>query len=125
MKYLKNNLIIISIITVAILLRFINLASIPVGFNDDEAAFGYNAYSILKTGMDEWGRFLPFPAFESFGDWKLVVYLYLTAISQFFFGMNEFATRFPFIDEKTIRRQERVAVVGRFPTARSFYMESK
>ena len=95
MKYLKNNLIIISIITVAILLRFINLASIPVGFNDDEAAFGYNAYSILKTGMDEWGRFLPFPAFESFGDWKLVVYLYLTAISQFFFGMNEFATRFP------------------------------
>src|SRR3989344_475143 len=95
MKYLKNNLIIISIITVAILLRFINLASIPVGFNDDEAAFGYNAYSILKTGMDEWGRFLPFPAFESFGDWKLVVYLYLTAISQFFFGLNEFATRFP------------------------------
>src|SRR3989338_11246937 len=95
MKYLKNNLIIISIIAVAILLRFINLASIPVGFNDDEAAFGYNAYSILKTGMDEWGMFLPFPAFESFGDWKLVVYLYLTAISQFFFGMNEFATRFP------------------------------
>src|SRR3989344_8901900 len=95
MKYLKNNLIIISIIAVAILLRFINLASIPVGFNDDEAAFGYNAYSILKIGMDEWGRFLPFPAFESFGDWKLVVYLYLVAASQLIFGLSEFSTRFP------------------------------
>src|SRR3989344_4023982 len=95
MKYLKNNLPIISIIVIAIFFRFINLPNIPVGFNDDEAAFGYNAYSILKTGMDEWGRFLPFPAFESFGDWKLLVFLFLTAITQFFFGLNEFATRFP------------------------------
>ena len=95
MKYLKNNLPLISIIVIAVIFRFVNLANIPIGFNDDEAAFGYNAYSILKTGKDEWGRFLPFPVFESFGDWKLVVYLYLTAVSQFFFGLNELATRLP------------------------------
>lgn len=85
----------IAIIALAIILRFWSLSTIPVGFNDDEAAFGYNAYSILKTGQDEWGKLLPFPTFESFGDWKLVGYLYVVVISQFFFGVTEFATRFP------------------------------
>ena len=43
------------IIALAVVLRFYNLSQVPIGFNDDEAAFGYNAYSILKTGRDEWG----------------------------------------------------------------------
>ena len=95
MDFLKKNYLLIFILLIATALRFVKLGSIPVGFNDDEAAFGYNAFSILKTARDEWGRFLPFSVFESFGDWKLVGYLYLTVISQFFFGVNEFATRLP------------------------------
>ncbi|OGD93656.1 hypothetical protein A2697_01570 [Candidatus Curtissbacteria bacterium RIFCSPHIGHO2_01_FULL_41_44] len=95
MKLIKKNIFLILIIFLAVILRFINLSSIPIGFNDDEAAFGYNAYSILKTGRDEWGRLLPFPVFESFGDWKLVGYLYLAVISQAILGVNEFATRLP------------------------------
>src|SRR3989344_4325550 len=91
----KHNILLLLIILLSFVLRFINLGSIPIGFNDDEAAFGYNAYSILKTGRDEWARLLPFPAFESFGDWKLTGYLYLTVVSQFFLGTKEFATRFP------------------------------
>src|SRR3989344_5183236 len=94
-KIFKENLFLIFIILLAVILRFYNLSTIPVGFNDDEAAFGYNAYSILKTGRDEWVRFLPFPVFESFGDWKLVGYLYPVVLSQFIFGVNEFATRVP------------------------------
>lgn len=85
----------ILVILLAAALRFVSLNLIPVGFNDDEAAFGYNAFSIIKTGRDEWGRFLPFPVFESFGDWKLVGYLYLAVVSQLIFGISEFATRFP------------------------------
>ena len=91
----RTHILLVIIVTLAFLLRFWQLAKIPVGFNDDEAAFGYNAYSILKTGRDEWGRLLPFPAFESFGDWKLSGYFYLTVISEAIFGLNEFATRFP------------------------------
>ena len=91
----KKNYFLLLIITLAILLRLTLLSSVPVGFNDDEAAFGYNAYSILKTGRDEWGRFLPFPVFESFGDWKLIGYLYPTVVSQMIFGTNELATRLP------------------------------
>lgn len=95
MNFIKKNWVIISIILAASLIRIVNLGNIPIGFNDDEAAFGYNAYSILTTGRDEWGRLLPFPVFESFGDWKLVGYLYLTVLSQAVFGVSEFATRLP------------------------------
>lgn len=83
------------IVILACFLRFDNLSSIPNGFSDDEAAFGYNAYSILKTGTDEWGKLLPITSFQSFGDYKLPVYFYLTAASIFVFGLTEFATRFP------------------------------
>ena len=94
-EFFRNNIILILIVFLAIILRFYNLSQIPVGFNDDEAAFGYNASSILQTARDEWGRFLPFPVFESFGDWKLVGYLYSVVLSQLVFGVSEFATRLP------------------------------
>ncbi len=92
---LANVYLLILIIVIAASLRLINLGKVPNGFSDDEAAFGYNAYSILKTGTDEWGKFLPLTTFRSFGDYKLPVYFYLTAASIPFFGLTEFATRFP------------------------------
>ncbi len=95
LKLLKANALIIIIIAIASALRLFSLSTIPIGFNDDEAAFGYNAYSISKTLHDESGKLLPFPVFESFGDWKLSGYLYITVISQKVFGPNEFATRLP------------------------------
>lgn len=93
--FIRNNIFLILIIVLALILRFMALTTIPIGFNDDEAAFGYNAYSVLKTGHDEWGKYFPFPVFESFGDWKLVFYLYLVSLSQFLLGVTVFATRFP------------------------------
>lgn len=69
------------------------MGKIPEGFYVDESAFGYNAYSILKTGRDEWGKRFPV-YFESFGEFKLPVYPYLTIIPIFLFGLNEFSIRF-------------------------------
>ena len=63
-------------------------------FISDEASIGYNAYSILKTGKDEWGQFLPL-AFKSFGEYKLPFYIYSVVPSVAIFGLNEFATRLP------------------------------
>ncbi|MGB6838877.1 MAG: glycosyltransferase family 39 protein, partial [Microgenomates group bacterium] len=60
----------------------------------DEAALGYNAYSILKTGRDEYGQLFPI-IFKSFGDYKPGLYIYLTVPSVAIFGLNEFAVRFP------------------------------
>ncbi len=90
----KANLFLILIILLATLLRLPFLSSHPIGFTPDEASFGYDAYSILKTGKDQWGKVLPI-TLRSFGDSKLPLYTYLTIPSVAVFGLNEFATRFP------------------------------
>src|SRR3989344_4727435 len=84
----------IPILLLAAFLRFYKLGQVPSGFVNDEAAFGYNAYSILKTGRDEFGQFLPV-IFHSFGEGKLPGYIYLTIPSVLIFCLNEFAVRLP------------------------------
>lgn len=76
------------------LLRLWHLADVPPSLHWDEPSWGYNAYSILKTGRDEYGNFMPL-VFKAFGDYKSAAYVYLTAISVAAFGLNEFAVRFP------------------------------
>ncbi len=82
------------ILLLALFLRTVSLADIPSGFTPDEASFGYDAYSILKTGKDQWGRLTPI-LFESFGDFKSPLYGYLTIPSVAVFGLNKFAVRLP------------------------------
>lgn len=62
----------------------------------DEASLGYNAYSVLKTGRDEHGAFLPL-IFESFGDYKPGFYVYLCLPLVWLLGLNELAVRLPSI----------------------------
>lgn len=83
----------LSIIALAALLRFIGLDKLPVSLNWDEVSHGYNAYSILKTGQDEWGKSFPL-IFRAFGDYKLPLYIYLSVIPVWLFGLNVFAVRF-------------------------------
>ncbi|OGY11713.1 MAG: hypothetical protein A3H88_03515 [Candidatus Blackburnbacteria bacterium RIFCSPLOWO2_02_FULL_44_9] len=85
---------IILLIVLAFLLRAVALSSYPTGFTPDEASFGYDAYSLLKTGRDQWGETLPL-TLRSFGDFKLPLYAYLTIPSIAIFGLNELATRLP------------------------------
>jgi len=84
----------IGVFLLAFFLRFYKLGEIPHGFYQDESAIGYNAYSVLTTGRDEYGKLFPL-YFKSFGDYKLPVYIYLTIPSILFFGMTEFAVRLP------------------------------
>jgi len=39
--------------------RFFRLTTAPPGLNWDEVSIGYNAYSILITGRDEWDSYYP------------------------------------------------------------------
>jgi len=91
---MKDKILFILIVILAIGLRFWDLGKNPPGINLDEAAIGYNAYSILKTGRDEYGQFMPL-AFRSLDDYKPPLYVYLTVPSVAIFGLNEFAVRFP------------------------------
>lgn len=93
-KLSKHTSWLVGIILVAFLLRIINLSKFPVGFTPDEASFGYDAYSLLKTGEDQWGDSWPI-SFRSFGDFKLPVYTYLAIPSVAIFGLNELAVRLP------------------------------
>lgn len=86
-------LLLIGIVFFAALLRFWDLGKNPPSLNWDEVSIGYNAYSILKTGRDEYGKFLPLQ-FRSLDDYKQPVYPYLTVISEYFFGITPFAVRF-------------------------------
>ncbi|MEK9171509.1 MAG: phospholipid carrier-dependent glycosyltransferase [Patescibacteria group bacterium] len=85
----------IAIIVLGGLLRFWGLGKNPPGLYWDEVSLGWNAYSVLKTGFDEHGRFLPIDTFFAFGDYKPPLYIYAVVPSIWVFGLNEFAVRFP------------------------------
>ncbi len=89
-----KHLALLSILLVALILRIFWLDKLPVGFTADEASFGYDAYSILKTGKDAWGGSFPL-ALRSFGDFKLPLYTYLAIPTVAVFGLNELAVRLP------------------------------
>lgn len=92
---MSRTLILVFIVLVAVFLRFYQLGNIPPSLTWDEAAWGYNAYSLGINGKDEFGRFFPVNYLESFGDFKPPMYAYLDVIPVKIFGLNEFATRFP------------------------------
>jgi len=90
--FMKYKLLFIFLLALFVRLVFIN--KLPLGFTPDEASFGYDAYSIIKTGKDQWGNFLPLN-FKSFGDDKLPLYTYITLPFVYFFGLNEISVRLP------------------------------
>jgi len=92
---MKRHLPIILILLLAFGLRFYRCGDYPP-LLWDEAAIGYNAYSILQTGRDEHGQFFPL-IFKSFGDYKPGFYIYLTAPFIFLFGLTELSVRLPSI----------------------------
>jgi 4-amino-4-deoxy-L-arabinose transferase-like glycosyltransferase len=68
--------------------------NLPSGLNRDEVALGYNAYSLLKTGKDEWGKTWP-ASFASFGDQKLPGYIYTLIPFISIFGLKIWVVRLP------------------------------
>src|SRR3989344_3413927 len=82
------------IILFASILRLWELGKVPISPDWDEVALGYNAYSILQTGRDEYGKFLPI-VLRSFDDYKPALYAYFAIPSIVLFGFNTFAVRFP------------------------------
>ncbi|MBI5045152.1 MAG: glycosyltransferase family 39 protein [Candidatus Levybacteria bacterium] len=91
---MKKNLILLTIIVfLGVFIRFYQLGSVPLSLNWDEVSIGYNAYSILHSGKDEYGTTYPL-TFRSFGDYKQPVYIYLSTIPIKFLGLNEVSVRF-------------------------------
>jgi len=82
----------IIILSIAVFFRFFHLTSSPPGLNWDEVSIGYNAYSILKTGKDEWGQFMPL-SFKAFGEHKLPAMIYASIPGIAIFGTTDLGVR--------------------------------
>lgn len=86
-------LAIFALVIAAFLLSIWKINTNPPSLNWDETSLAYNAYSILKTGTDEWGVKLPL-IFKAFGDYKLPLYVYLSTIPISLGGLTVLSTRF-------------------------------
>lgn len=81
-----------TIILLGAFLRLWQLGIVPHGFHLDEASYGYNAYSLLLTGKDEYGISYPW-VLKSFGEYKPALYAYFDIPWIAAFGLNPFSVR--------------------------------
>lgn len=117
--------LLLGIFLLAFILRFYKLGVIPAGLAQDETSIGYNAYSILETGKDEYGVLYPVN-FKAFGEYKLPGYIYLTVPSILYFGNTPLAVRLPsaifgfltvvvfYFFMKRLTNREDLSVIGTF-----------
>ncbi|RJQ25259.1 hypothetical protein C4577_06170 [Candidatus Parcubacteria bacterium] len=89
-----SHIIFILIITLALVLRFYNISNVPPSASLDEASIGYNAYSILQTGADEYGNRFPV-LLRAYDDWRPSLYVYLVIPFIKLFGLDVLSVRLP------------------------------
>ena len=92
-KLIKNKYLFL-ILLIASFLRLFKLSQVPVSLFGDELDVGYHAYSILKTGRDYSGNFMPFH-FQSLADWRTPLYLYSAVPTVAVFGISALGVRLP------------------------------
>lgn len=80
-------LLVIIILSLAGFLYFFRLEQIPSGFYVDEASVAYNAYSILKTGKDEFGFSYPI-LFRLMGSYTPSLFIYISSFLIKYFGTD-------------------------------------
>lgn len=90
-KYL---LVLLFILIVASVFRLWNLSSVPPSPSLDEVSIGYNAYSILQTGADEYDTKFPL-LLRAYDDWRPALYVYLVIPFVWLFGLSVQAVRLP------------------------------
>lgn len=92
---IRKFLPLLGIFILALVLRLVLLGQNPPSLNWDEVSHGYNAYSILKTGSDEWGQVLPWANFRAYGDYPLPLYMYFSMPGILLLGLTNFSIRLP------------------------------
>lgn len=120
-----ERIILFFILLGAFFLRVYRVTQIPPSLNWDETSIAYNAYSILKTGRDEWGKRFPLH-FRAFGEYKLPFQIYASIPGIAILGLNELGVRitpvvfgslavlFVYLLAKEIFHQERIALLTAF-----------
>ena len=79
---------VLAAILVGSVLRFVNLEGIPPAFNQDEAVYAYDAYSLFRTGRDHHGHPFPLAGSETFGPFSGSFLSFLAAPAVGIFGLR-------------------------------------
>ena len=86
----RNFKIIIPLLIILLFFWFLltfRITQVPPGINGDEAAIGYNAALVARTGQDQNGRHFPlFVSVFDLTDWKQPVTFYSTVLAFKIFG---------------------------------------
>lgn len=121
----KTFFLLFLILFLSLFLRIYKLTEIPNSMSADEAAFGYNAYSILESGRDEFGYKYPL-YFRSFDDYKNPVLGYVLVPFIKYLGLNDWVIRLPsvisgigvvlfvFLVAKELTKKSKLALIASF-----------
>jgi len=82
------------ILIVASVLRLYALNLVPPSPSLDEVSTGYNAYSLLHTGRDEYGYSFPL-LLRAYDDWRPALYVYWVIPFVAIFGLDALSVRLP------------------------------
>lgn len=94
MKITKVYIVLSLILVVGFLLRAYRISNVPPGLGNDEISIAYDAYSVINTGRDSTGAFLPL-SFKSYNTYKAPLYAYVAGPFIKLIGNNEMAVRLP------------------------------
>ncbi len=94
MKLISPKILLILICLFYLCASFYKISEVPPSLSWDEASVGYDAWSIIHDGKDQWGQFLPV-AFRSFEEYKYPFHIYTTALFVKLFGLSDVAVRAP------------------------------
>jgi len=83
-----------AVLFIAVILRLWKISEVPVSLFGDELDVGYQAHSILKTGRDYSGNFLPLH-FQSLAEWRTPLYIYSSVPTVALFGISPLGVRLP------------------------------
>jgi len=88
----RLELVLLAISLLVVIVYFRSVFHTSPGFFVDEASIAYNAHTISRSGVDEYG--IRFPLyFRAFGEYKNPVYIYTLAAVYWFTGPSVFAAR--------------------------------
>lgn len=93
-KQNKYEMAVAGVFFIGFLCRLLFIRTMPAGLNQDEASIGYEAYAVLKYGMDRNGISVPVH-FIAWGSGQNALYAYLAMPFIAIMGLNEFSLRLP------------------------------
>lgn len=85
-------LLLVIIFITSLSLRLYKLGKVPNGLSTDEADMGYNAYALIRTGEDVYGRKFPL-FFQSLDDYKPGIPIYSLIPAVKYLGLSEYSIR--------------------------------